>query len=84
MNTNNKEIFLPDNKTLAQMIEDSWQDCKEQAAKAGLKLTNPDLEAFAKDMFVAGYSYGHNDCLGVVRSQLEAMNMIGDIFGKES
>lgn len=76
-----KKIFLPDNQTLAKMIEDSWQKCKEQAAKAGLELTNPDLEAFAKDMFVAGYTYGYNDNLGVIRGQLEAMNMIGDIFG---
>ena len=76
-----KKIFLPDNQTLAKMIEDSWQKCKEQAAKAGLEHTNPDLEAFAKDMFVAGYTYGYNDNLGVIRGQLEAINMIGDIFG---
>lgn len=76
-----KEIFMPDNKALAQMIEDSWQQCKEQAAEGGLRLTNPDLEAFAKDMFVAGYCYGHNDCLGIIRGQLEAMSLIGDIFG---
>lgn len=77
-----KKIFMPDNETLAKMIQESWIKCKEQAAEAGLVLDNPDLEAFAQDMFVAGYSYGHNDCLSVARGQLEAMDIVGDIFGK--
>ncbi len=81
--SSNTTIFLPNAESLGQMIEKSWQQCKEQAAKAGLPLTNPTLEAFAKDMFVAGYTFGYNDNLGVIRGQLDAMELAGSIFNKE-
>lgn len=80
----NKTIFLPNAESLGQMIEKSWQQCKKQAEEAGLPLTNPDLEAFAKDMFVAGYTFGYNDNLGVIRGQLEVMELAGNMFNKES
>ena len=79
----NKTIFLPNAETQGKMIQDSWQKCKEEAAKAGLILNNPVLEGFAQDMFVAGYCYGHNDCLQVIGGQLKAMNLINDVFSKK-
>lgn len=78
-----KTIFLPDDETQGKMIQDSWQKCKEEAAKAGLDLSNPTLEGFAQDMFVAGYCYGHNDCLQILGGQLEAMNLINDVFSSK-
>lgn len=78
-----KNIFLPSAEQQGKMIKDSWQKCKEEAAKAGLVLNNSTLEGFAQDMFVAGYCYGHNDCLQVIGGQLEAMNIINDVFNKK-
>ena len=76
-----KKIYLPSTEQARQMIENAWQQCKKQAEEAGLDLSNPELESFAQDMFVAGYAYGHNDCLGVISGQLEAMNIVTDMFG---
>lgn len=77
-----KKIILPTAETAKKMIADSWENFKKMAEENGLPLNNPELCAFAQDMFVAGYSYGHNDCLNIVRGQLEAIDMIGDIFGQ--
>lgn len=75
-----KKIFLPDAETSARLIEDSWQAFKKQAAESGLVLDNPNAASFAKDMFVSGYCYGHNDCLEIIRGQLQAMDMVNDLF----
>ena len=75
-----KKIFLPDAETSARLIEDSWQAFKKQAAESGLVLDNPNAASFAKDMFMSGYCYGHNDCLEIIRGQLQAMDMANDLF----
>lgn len=76
-----KKIFLPDAEQMGKFIENSWQTFKKQAAESGFVLdSNPNTEAFAKDMFVSGYCYGYNDCLEIVRGQLQAMDLVNDLF----
>lgn len=76
-----KKIFLPDAEMSAKLIEDAWQAFKKQAAEGGLDFdTNPQAASFAKDMFVSGYCYGHNDCLEIIRGQLQAMDIVDDMF----
>jgi len=76
-----KKIFLPDAEMSAKLIEDAWQAFKKQAAEGGLDFdNNPQAASFAKDMFVSGYCYGHNDCLEIVRGQLQAMDLVNDLF----
>ena len=75
-----KKIFLPDAETAARLIEDAWQAFVKDAAAHGMVFGNEKYTSFAKDMFVCGYSYGHNDCLEIIRGQLQAMDMVNDIF----
>ena len=76
-----KKVFMPNDEQARQMIENAWQEFKKEAIEAGWPLNTPELESFAQDVFVGGYAYGHNDCLGVISGQLEAMNLVTDIFG---
>lgn len=79
----NKKIFLPSNEEAAKLIEDAWQSFKKDANEHPVFkviLQNPETEALVKDIFVVGYSYGHNDCLNIIRGQLEAMDLINDVF----
>ena len=79
-----KKIFLPDAEMSAKLIEDSWQAFKKQAADSGLDFdNNPEAASFAKDMFVSGYCYGHNDCLEIIRGQLQAMDLANELFTSE-
>lgn len=79
-----KRIFLPSDEQATKMIIDAWDVFKKQFAENGLELSNERLEGFAQDMFVAGYCAGHNDCLDIIRGQLEAMNMVNDIFNGQT
>ncbi len=79
----NKKIFLPSNEETAKLIEDAWQSFKKEANEHPLFkviLQKPETEALMKDMFVSGYCYGHNDCLNIIRGQLEAMDLINDML----
>ena len=76
-----KKIFLPSAEEAAQLLENSWQAFKKQALEGGLDFdNNPNVASFAKDMFVSGYCYGHNDCLEIIRGQLQAMDLVNDLF----
>ena len=63
-------IYLPNDDQSSQLIENAWQDFSRQAKDAGFLL--PDL---FKDVFVAGYSFGHNDCLSIISGQLEVLEL---------
>lgn len=63
-------IYLPNDEQSSQLIENAWQDFSRQAKDAGFPL--PDL---FKDVFVAGYSFGHNDCLSIIAGQLEVLEL---------
>ena len=75
------KIFLPNEEQVRQFIEDSWLSFRQAAAKAGFPFDDdPQAESFARDMFAAGYCYGHNDCLSVIRGQLEATDIQTSVF----
>lgn len=81
MNTDKKIIFLPDTESAAKLIEQSWQAFKKEAEENGLAISGADTEAFIKDLFVAGYAYGHNDCLNIIRGQMEVEEILSNSFG---
>jgi hypothetical protein len=66
----NENIYLPSEDQLSQLIENAWQAFSHQADEAGFPL--PDL---LKDVFAAGYSYGYNDILSIVRGQFEVLEI---------
>ena len=72
-----KKIYLPNDEQSSQLIENAWQDFSKQAKEAGILL--PDL---LKDVFVAGYSFGHNDCLSIISGQLKAMEVVKSLNEK--
>lgn len=72
-----KKIYLPNDEQSSQLIENAWQDFSKQAEEAGFPL--PDL---LKDVFVAGYSFGHNDCLSIISGQLKAMEVVKSLNEK--
>lgn len=66
-----KIIYLPNNEQAAQLMENAWQDFTVQMKKNGMYFEGTKVAELLKDMFMAGYSYGHNDCLTIIRSQME-------------
>lgn len=66
-----KIIYLPNNEQAAQLMENAWQDFTVQMKKNGMNFEGTKVAELLKDMFMAGYSYGHNDCLTIIRSQME-------------
>lgn len=66
-----KIIYLPNNEQAAQLMENAWQDFTVQMTKNGMNFEGTKVAELLKDMFMAGYSYGHNDCLTIIRSQME-------------
>lgn len=62
-------IFMPDERQRAKLIEEAWDAFYAKMNKAGFR---PDEETtkMLKDVFVAGYCYGHNDTFVLMASQL--------------
>ena len=40
----------------------------------GMDFTGTKVEELLHDVFVAGYAFGHNDCLAIIRDQLSIDN----------
>ena len=66
-----KVIYLPNSEQAAQLMENAWQDFAVQMKENGMNFEGTKVAELLKDMFMAGYSYGHNDCLTIIRSQME-------------
>lgn len=66
-----KVIYLPNSEQAAQLMENAWQDFTVQMKENGMNFEGTKVAELLKDMFMAGYSYGHNDCLTIIRSQME-------------
>ena len=58
-----KVIYLPNSEQAAQLMENAWQDFTVQMKENGMNFEGTKVAELLKDMFMAGYSYGHNDCL---------------------
>lgn len=72
---NTKIIFLPNAEQSAQMIETAWQDFLKKGREAGYDIGEETAGGWLKDAFAGGYTYGWNDGYGIIRGQLEAMNL---------
>ena len=70
-----KKIFLPSDEQSAQLMENAWEEFCVQAKEAGYDIGSSMVMKFIKDFFMAGYCYGHNDCLTIIRGQLEVIDM---------
>jgi len=68
-------IYLPSDEQVAQMIEDGWQKFVKQANEAGLNFGDDTAGGLLKDAFVGGWSYGWNDGYGIIKGQLDAVNL---------
>ena len=66
-----KVIYLPNSEQAAQLMENAWQDFAVQMKENGMNFEGTKVAELLKDMFMSGYSYGHNDCLTIIRSQME-------------
>ena len=71
----NKTIFLPNAEQAGELIELAWQEFRKDAEANGFPFSNDENAEAAKELFICGYCYGHNDCLGIIKGQLEAMDM---------
>lgn len=67
-----KMLFLPNAEQASKMIEDAWLDFRRQAKENGLAVEDDTINGLLKDIFAAGYSYGYNDMLGIIRDQMDA------------
>ena len=68
-------IYLPSNEQTAKMMENAWQEFLGQVREAGYNISEDSADGWIRDTFIGGYSYGWNDGYGVIRGQLEAMNL---------
>lgn len=66
-----KVIYLPNSEQAAQLMENAWQDFAVQMKKNGINFDGTKVAGLLKDIFMSGYSYGHNDCLTIIRDQME-------------
>ncbi len=52
-------------------MENAWQDFAVQMKENGMNFDGTKVAGLLKDLFMSGYSYGHNDCLTIIRDQME-------------
>ena len=69
-----KNIYLPDAETAAKLIDNAWQEFCQQMKDNGMDIVGTKVESLVHDVFVGGYAYGHNDCLTIIRDQLNIDN----------
>lgn len=72
-----RSIYLPDAEQSKSMMEDAWHEFLKTAADAGYESLGCN-DGWYKDLFMAGYCYGHNDCLGIIGGQIELDNTVFD------
>lgn len=72
---NIKTIFTPNAEQMGTMIKNAWQEFLNQAREAGYDIGDDTAGGWLKDAFAGGYTYGYNDGYGIIRGQLEAMNL---------
>ncbi len=73
---NGTVIYLPNEEESKQMIENALADFQKKAEEHGWRVFEDEASAaLAKDIFVSGYSYGYNDGFGIIKGQLDAINL---------
>ena len=68
-------IFTPSAEQIGEMLENAWQDFLKQARDAGYVIDEESAGGWLKDTFAAGYALGYNDGFGIIKGQLDAINM---------
>lgn len=78
------KIFLPSEEEARKLIENAVDEFTQQLRREWKTYdTLSDAnKGLLRDMFVAGYAAGHNDCLSIIRGQLEATEIM--VRGNES
>lgn len=77
-----KVIYLPNAEQAGRLIEDAWQDFCRQAGENGMDIAdvNEAVGGLVKDCFAAGYSYGNNDMLNIIRDQMNVDGMVSELM----
>ena len=80
-----KGIYLPNSEQAAQLMENAWQDFAGQMKENGMNFDGTKVAGLLKDIFMSGYSYGHNDCLTIIRDQMEIDDLAkySSLFGQK-
>ena len=71
---------MPDREQTVRLIESAWRNFCCISEKAGLKVDDDSMNGLIKDVFLAGYSFGHKDTLNIIRGQLEAEYIVNKIM----
>ena len=69
-------IYLPSNDQYLEMVKNAWADFIKQANEAGVGIE--DIPP--NEVFLWGYCVGNNDCLNVIRDQLDIAQVENQIF----
>lgn len=79
-----KVIYLPNSEQAGQLMENAWQDFAAQMKKNGMGFEETKVTDLLKDIFMSGYCYGHNDCLTIIREQMEVDDLLkyADLLGQ--
>lgn len=77
---NDKLIYLPNAEQSARLLENAWVEFINQAYEAGYCISKESAGGWLKDAFAAGYALGYNDCLGIIKGQLEVTALAQDIM----
>ena len=78
-------IYLPNSEQAAQLMENAWQDFAVQMKENGMNFDGTKVAELLKDIFMSGYSSGHNDCLTIIHNQMEINDLAkySNLFGKK-
>ena len=66
------KIYLPNDAQRREMMANAYKELCKMAKEAGYDFYDEKKFGNLKDMFMAGYSFGWNDCLSIFRGQIEA------------
>lgn len=78
-----RKIFLPNDEQAGQLIESSWRDFYERLLSAGFGIDKDNARRLAHDLFVAGYTFGWNNGIGIIRGQIEAEELAKGVQGAD-
>lgn len=76
-------IFLPSAEQQGQLIESSWSDFYERMQSVGFGIDKDNARRLAHDLFVAGYTFGWNNGIGIIRGQIEAEELAKGVQGAD-
>ena len=78
-----KVIFTPGVEESRQLLENAWQEFLEKVEEAGCEDIESISDGALKEIFAAGWAYGWNDGYGIIKGQLDAINLEHELNAKQ-